>query len=136
MSFDAKLNVSGAVKASAQTAAASIIFDESHLLNKKPEASLTADVIQRGKIQERQRLCAEYDSPDLNIPDLKIRSIRLRASAAAGLLREKISLSRDPFWNGLAIFLVVYVIGFVGVFSTLDLYPDFVHLLLGPKGAS
>ena len=60
--------------------------------------------------------------------------ISTAAPISARLLRANLSFSVPSFWSGAALFIIVYVIGFVGVLAALDLFPDLMQLMFGPQG--
>ncbi|NQU69085.1 MAG: hypothetical protein HQ514_00970 [Rhodospirillales bacterium] len=104
---------------------------------KKPEARLTADVIQRSKDHTRVHLARERTETGLEMdfangdgpPDLNASSA---AVTATGPMPASFSFRDPSLRRGVSVFIVVYVIGFVAVLAALDLFPDLIQLMFGP----
>ena len=113
-------------------AAASGPAENANGVQKKPEAALTSDVIQRGKNWTHAYLTRGKDAPDMDAASAP--PISTATPVTARLLQANLSFSVPSFWSGAALFIIVYVIGFVGVLAALDLFPDLMQLMFGPQG--
>jgi hypothetical protein len=112
-------------------------------VQKRPEARLTADVIQRGRDQAivipsagcaPSAESAESGPSAGSIPfagSVPSAGPAAQAVTAERRLREKLSFRRPSLWNGVVVFVVVYLIGFAAVLVALGLVPDLIDLMLG-----
>jgi hypothetical protein len=106
-------------------------------VQKRPEARLTADVIQRGRDQAiviPSAGCAPSAESAESGPfagSVPSAGPAAQAVTAERRLREKLSFRRPSLWNGVVVFVVVYLIGFAAVLVALGLVPDLIDLMLG-----
>lgn len=110
-------------------------YDGSQAGQKKPEAALTADVIERGKNWARAYLTGELDAPAPEMPNVPpITPAAQDAPDAARQLRADLPSSESSFWSGALVFVIVYVVGFIAIVAALDLFPDLIQFMFGPQG--
>jgi hypothetical protein len=138
MSYEAEIDGIDDDRDDPRPVAVSKTAETANAVQKKPEAALTSDVIQRGKNWAHAYLTRGEDALDMDTPPAPpaapISTAAPAAPAAARSLRAKLSFSAPSFWSGAALFIIVYVIGFVGVLAALDLFPDLIQLMFGPQG--
>ena len=102
---------------------------------KKPEAALTSDVIERGKNWARAYLTGDLDAPAPEMPPVPIVSPTAQdAPDAARQLRAILPSGGSSFWSGALVFVIVYVVGFIAIVAALDLFPDLIQFMFGPQG--
>jgi hypothetical protein len=115
---------------------AATAMNEPQGAQKKPEAALTSDVIERGKNWARAYLTGELDAPVPEMPPAPpITPTAQDAPDAARLLRADLPSSESSFWSGALVFAIVYLVGFIAIVAALDLFPDMIQFMFGPQGA-
>ncbi len=91
-------------------------------LDRKPEAALTAEFVQRG----RDRALSTADRPE-HAPSTPTEPPVDDASAG-----DMAGSARPPaWWHGVAVFLAVFVVGFAATLFLLGVIPDLIDFVIG-----
>ncbi len=91
--------------------------------DKKPEAALTAEFVQRG----RDRAPSKVKRPE------DVQSAPTTSTALAAPPTGEMAEAAGPrsWWSGVAVFLIVFVVGFAATLLLLGVIPDLTDFVLG-----